>query len=160
MNRLLSLLLSGLLLSACSPGVFRSLDGYSADLEPVPILEEASTLASNWSSMASGGSSSSSFGSHYTSSSSRGGSFDCAADDLAQLAEDLRVAFEEDIFGKGFQLTEGALIETGAAAAPRAALIKISFQDQVESGWIGISLTSTGTPGQYTYHIEVEEESR
>jgi len=136
------------------------MSGYSGDLEPVPILDEASELASNWASMSSGGSSSSSFGSHYTSTTSRSGTFDCAADDIAQLAEDLRVAFEDDIFGKGFQLTDGAFVKTNAGAAPRAAVIMVSFQDQLESGWIEISLTSTGTPGHYAYRIEVEEESR
>ena len=160
MNRLLSLLLASLLLTACSPGVYRSVNEYSNSLDPVPILEEASPLASSWSSMSSGSSISSGFGRGFAATSSRGGTFDCAADDLVQLAEDLRVAFEEDIFGKGFQLTEGAFVKTGPAASPRDALIMVPFQDQFLSGWIEISLTSTSTPGQYAYHIEVEEESR
>jgi hypothetical protein len=132
---------------------------YGDSLRAQQILEAASSLASGWTSPSSGGSGSSS-GRSFENTETFSGEFSSSLEDLEALAEDLKVAFQDDIFGSGFQLGDGAEVQLGSKGSPKLATITVPFYDQGETGTIEISFRHAKASDRFEYEIVVREESR
>jgi len=150
-----------LVFAACFSGMSFPASEYGDSMAPVPIMEAASSLATDWTATLGGGSSSYSSGSSFTATMRHGGAFTCEPGDIEVLAADLKLAFEDDIFGVGFQLVGLGAVKVGTAAGPvHVAIIMIEFQDQVESGTLRIELDPTAVANEFEYKLSVMEESR